>query len=169
MYLRSIATAVPPESLTQESCWATLKAGSLLTELRPRSIALLEKILTGGSSGIARRNFALHQFSNSHARSAEELNQAFEKEAAPLASHALLSALKKSGHVATDVDALFVCTCTGYLCPGVTSYLAEQMGMRADVYLADLVGLGCGSDPDDACGTRISGGKSNSRGRHSRR
>ena len=50
-----------------------------------------------------------------------------------------------SGHVAADVDALFLCTCTGYLCPGVSSYVAEQMGMRDDVYLADLVGLGCGA------------------------
>ena len=31
------------------------------------------------------------------------------------------------------IDALFVSTCTGYLCPGISSHLAEQAGMRPDV------------------------------------
>ena len=44
-----------------------------------------------------------------------------------------------------DVDALFICTCSGYLCPGVSSHVAEQTGLRHDVFLADLVGLGCGA------------------------
>ena len=43
------------------------------------------------------------------------------------------------------MDALLICTCTGYLCPGVTSYVAEQLGLRNDVFLQDLVGLGCGA------------------------
>ncbi len=145
MYLRSIATAVPPHSFTQESCWAAMQAGNLLSQLKPRSAALIEKVLTQGTSGIERRNLALDRIEHSFEQSAEELNRAFEQEAAPLASRALLDSLQKSGHVAQDIDALFVCTCTGYLCPGVSSYLAEQTGMRHDVYLADLVGLGCGA------------------------
>jgi hypothetical protein len=57
------------------------------------------------------------------------------------------SVLRKvlTGGTADELDALFLCTCTGYLCPGVTSHVAEQAGMRPDVYLADLVGLGCGA------------------------
>jgi predicted naringenin-chalcone synthase len=56
-----------------------------------------------------------------------------------------MDALRKSGKIAAEVDALFVCTCTGYLCPGVSSHIAELTGMRDDVYLVDLVGLGCGA------------------------
>jgi predicted naringenin-chalcone synthase len=145
MYLRSIATAVPDISVTQEACWAELQKGELLSHLQPRSASLLEKILTQGNSGIQQRNFALHDLSRSYERSAEELNQAFETEAPRLASKALLDSLKQSGHVAKEIDALFVCTCSGYLCPGVSSYLAEQLEMRDDVYLADFVGLGCGA------------------------
>ncbi|HEY5079068.1 MAG TPA: 3-oxoacyl-[acyl-carrier-protein] synthase III C-terminal domain-containing protein, partial [Opitutaceae bacterium] len=37
------------------------------------------------------------------------------------------------------------CTCTGYLCPGLTSYVAEQLGLRPNAVLHDLVGLGCGA------------------------
>jgi alkylresorcinol/alkylpyrone synthase len=43
------------------------------------------------------------------------------------------------------VDALLICTCTGYLCPGLTSYVAEQLGLRDNTFLQDLVGLGCGA------------------------
>jgi predicted naringenin-chalcone synthase len=38
-----------------------------------------------------------------------------------------------------------VCTCTGYLCPGVSSHLAEQIGLRGDAFLNDMTGLGCGA------------------------
>jgi predicted naringenin-chalcone synthase len=145
MYLRSLATAVPPISYTQVSCWESMQSGQLLASLKPRSAALMEKILTGGTSGIERRNLALNAISDSFQKDAESLNQSYEQEAPPLASRALLEALGKVKLIPSDVDALFICTCTGYLCPGVTSYVAEQLGMRPDVYLADLVGLGCGA------------------------
>lgn len=145
MYLRSIATAVPQRTFTQEACWQSMRDHNLLTRLKPRSTSLLEKVLTSGASGIIQRNLALNSIDEAFDHGAEALNNNFEREAPPLARHALDKALKKSGRVATDLDALFVCTCTGYLCPGVSSYLAEIMGMRDDVYLADLVGLGCGA------------------------
>lgn len=145
MYLRTLATAVPPRSFTQESCWNSLRDDDLIHSLRPRSAALLEKILMNGTSGIQRRNLALASVSDSFHQAAGDLNRSFEREAPPLAAEALTTALRQSGHNAAEVDALFVCTCTGYLCPGVSSHLAEQAGLRADVYLADLVGLGCGA------------------------
>ena len=145
MFLRSLATAVPPNSFSQESCWQAMRHSDLMENLKPRSAAMLEKILTQGSSGIERRNLAMASIDQAFGLGAGELNQHFEREAPPLASAALLDALRKAGVLATDVDALFVCTCTGYLCPGVTSHVAELTGMRDDVYLADLVGLGCGA------------------------
>jgi predicted naringenin-chalcone synthase len=122
-----------------------MQSGDLLGRLRPRSAGILEKVLTHGSSGIERRNLALPQIDAAFSEDAETLNRNFEREAPPLASEALRSALENAGLRASDLDALFLCTCTGYLCPGVTSHVAEQLGMRDDVYLADLVGLGCGA------------------------
>lgn len=145
MFLHSLATAVPPQSYTQESCWEAMKSGRLLDSLKPRSAALMEKILTGGTSGIERRNLALDRIESSFQLDADELSRHFEREAPVLAAEALQKALKQAGRTAAEVDALFVCTCTGYLCPGVTSHLAERLGLRHDVYLADLVGLGCGA------------------------
>jgi len=122
-----------------------MQLNGLLAKLKPRSASLLESILTSGGSGIERRNLALHSIDDAFGHGAETLNQNFEREAPALAGTALLEALQKSGRLPREVDALFVATCTGYLCPGVSSHLAEQTGMRDDVYLADLVGLGCGA------------------------
>ncbi len=122
-----------------------MQEGDFLGTLKPRSAALMEKILANGTSGIERRNLALDSIIAPFGQGAEALNNNFEREAPPLAVGALLEALTKSGHAAADVDALFVCTCTGYLCPGVSSHVAEQSGMRHDVYLSDLVGQGCGA------------------------
>jgi alkylresorcinol/alkylpyrone synthase len=75
----------------------------------------------------------------------DELNEGFRREAPRLAARALASALAQAGLGAGQVDALLICTCTGYLCPGVTSYVAEQLGLRTEIFLQDLVGLGCGA------------------------
>jgi alkylresorcinol/alkylpyrone synthase len=145
MYLRTLATAVPPRSFTQEDCWNAMQQGDFLATLKPRSVALMEKIFANGTSGIHRRNLALDSIIAPFGQGAEALNNNFEREVPPLAGEALLGALRKAGLVAAEVDALFVCTCTGYLCPGVSSHLAEQAGLRHDVYLSDLVGQGCGA------------------------
>lgn len=76
---------------------------------------------------------------------AETLNRGFEREGPKLAAGALHGALEKAGLRADELDALLVCTCTGYLCPGISSYVAEKMGIKTDVFLSDLVGLGCGA------------------------
>jgi alkylresorcinol/alkylpyrone synthase len=145
MFLKSIATAVPPRSFTQQECWDAMNHAELLSSLRPRSADLLRKILTNPDSGIDRRNLALERIERVFGHDAQSLNETFEDEAPRLAGKALASALQKAGIAADQLDALFLATCTGYLCPGVTSHVAERCGMRPDVYLADLVGLGCGA------------------------
>lgn len=122
-----------------------MSRGALLDTLRPRSVDLIRKILTNPDSGIERRNLALDRIDSVFHHGAQDLNENFEREAPPLAHEALTRALEKAGIAADGIDALFLCTCTGYLCPGVSSHLAERSGMRPDVFLADLVGLGCGA------------------------
>jgi predicted naringenin-chalcone synthase len=95
--------------------------------------------------GIAKRHLAVPKLEGVYDLSADELNATFRREAPLLASRALTQALEQAGLRPGDLDALLVCTCTGYLCPGVTSYVAEQLGLRANVFLQDLVGLGCGA------------------------
>jgi predicted naringenin-chalcone synthase len=119
--------------------------GGRIQSLKPRSASLLEKILTAGKSGIVRRNLAAESVESIFDDNAQQLSERFEREAPALAAAALDGALRRGDIAAGRVDALFLSTCTGYLCPGVTSHVAERMGMRGDAYLADLVGLGCGA------------------------
>src|SRR5690606_9519954 len=61
------------------------------------------------------------------------------------AGTALTRALDQARLKPSDIDALLICTCTGYLCPGLTSYVSEQLGLRPNAILEDFVGLGCGA------------------------
>ena len=59
-----------------------------------------------------------------------------------LGSAAGKAALTEAGLAADEIDGLVISTCTGYLCPGLTSYVVERLGLRADVLTFDLVGQG---------------------------
>jgi alkylresorcinol/alkylpyrone synthase len=143
MYLRSIATANPACSFSQAECWE-LANRTLGNRLTSRSMALLRRVLTG-ETGIGRRHFAVEDIEHVFDLDADSLNRAFVKHAPALAATALERALDRASLRPADIDALFVCTCTGYLCPGVSSYLAERLTMGGHTYLHDLVGMGCGA------------------------
>ncbi len=143
-YLHALATAVPDHVFTQAECWERAVASPTRERLNQQSQLLLRRILTG-ETGIRTRHFASAHFERLFEESADELNATFRIEAPALAVAALRKALDQAALVPAQLDALFICTCTGYLCPGVTSYVAEQIGLRADAYLQDLVGLGCGA------------------------
>lgn len=144
MKLLSLASAFPPQVLSQADCWDVLRRSPAAGALRPRSRALLERILTT-DSGIDTRHFFLPEPQRIFERDAGELNRLFEDQAPALAAQALSAALARANVDASQLDALLVCTCTGYLCPGVSSHVAERLGLRADAYLLDLVGQGCGA------------------------
>jgi len=145
MFLESIATSLPEYSYSQPECLEALRQSSVTNDLRPRSLTLLSRLLSNGKSGIEQRHFCHDNLDPLFQRSAQELNESFEVEAPRLAASTLEPALEEAGIKASELDAIFVCTCTGYLCPGVSSYLAESLGMKPDTYLQDLVGLGCGA------------------------
>jgi alkylresorcinol/alkylpyrone synthase len=144
MFLHSLATAVPPTVFTQRQCWEISRNSAALQRLNRRSQLILRAILTG-DSGIATRHFALDDITRTFDFSPDELNAGYRREAPRLAGEALSRALAQAELRPDQIDALFLCTCTGYLCPGVTSYVAEQLGLRSDAILHDLVGLGCGA------------------------
>lgn len=144
MKLHSVASAFPHHSYTQETCLSAMQAAPFWSEINSRSRIVLDKVLTG-NSGIEKRHFCVDKLEDAWNRDAQELNEAYEKDAPQLASEAVRKAIKKSGHRVEDVDALFLCSCTGFLCPGVSSYVAQELGLRPDVFLQDMTGLGCGA------------------------
>jgi alkylresorcinol/alkylpyrone synthase len=60
-----------------------------------------------------------------------------------LASDAGLQALARAGLEPGSIGAVIVTTCTGYLCPGLTGYVVERLGLDPHVLAFDLVGQGC--------------------------
>lgn len=144
MHLHALATATPPTVLSQAQCHELLAASDVRTRLNRRSLLTLQAVLRG-DSGIATRHFASTPVERVFDLGPDELNETFRREAPALGGRALTSALAQAGLRADQLDALIVCTCTGYLCPGITSYIAEQLGLRDNAYLQDLVGLGCGA------------------------
>ena len=144
MFLHALATALPPASFTQAQCWDIVQRSPARLRLGKRSRLILHSILRG-DHGIATRHFAMPAIENVFDLTSDQLNAAFRAEAPPLAGRALTAALKQAKVDVAELDALFICTCTGYLCPGLTSYVAEQLGLRPNVFLQDLVGLGCGA------------------------
>jgi predicted naringenin-chalcone synthase len=145
MYLHSLAHAVPPHAYSQADCWNLLNQRGQLESLRPSSVSLLRRVLLNPNSPIEKRHFALPDPEKYLSLSASELNHAFEKAAPALSVQALILALERADINAEQLDALFVCTCTGYICPGISSHIAGRMGLSPHIYLQDLVGLGCGA------------------------
>lgn len=145
MHLHGLATANPPRSFTQRECLDLAKADPAnLRRLDRRGKLLLSTILRG-DSGVETRQFAVQDVARLFSLDADELNAAFRAAAPRLAAEALTPALAQASVAPAELDALVVCTCTGYLCPGISSYVAELLGLPADAWLQDLAGLGCGA------------------------
>jgi alkylresorcinol/alkylpyrone synthase len=144
MYLHALATAVPPATFTPAQCWDIVQRSGVRARLNRRSQLILRSILRS-DHGIDTRHFAAPDIERVFDLNADELNHVFRVEAPRLAGRALAAALSQAGVNADELDALFICTCTGYLCPGLSSYVSEQLGLRSDAFLQDLVGLGCGA------------------------
>ena len=144
MNLITIASAFPNQRFTQQQCLDAMREAYFWPELKPGFRYLLEKILNG-NSGISERRFSMNNLTDAWKRDPQQLNEYYEKEAPVLAELAAIKALDKSNLNIKDIDAIFICSCTGYLCPGLSSYVAECLGMNEDAYLQDLTGLGCGA------------------------
>ena len=98
-----------------------------------------------GDNGIASRHLALSPLSEAFDLTADVLHQRFVKHAPALAAQAASEAMRQARLSVDRIDAVLISTCTGYLCPGLTSYVSEILGLRADVLGLDLVGQGCGA------------------------
>jgi predicted naringenin-chalcone synthase len=143
MHIVGLGTAVPPRSFTQAECWEALQRARR-PEITPRTRAILQGILLH-DNGIERRSLALDTLDEGFDIDPDTLHQRFVRHAPALASQAATHALREARLAARDVDAVVISTCTGYLCPGLTSYVAEALGLRQDAVYLDLVGQGCGA------------------------
>jgi predicted naringenin-chalcone synthase len=144
MFITGLGTAAPEQRYTQAQCWDALQNSARFRELSPRSRAILRKVLTG-ANGIATRHLSLDQLTDAFDMTPDALHARFTRHAPMLAAQAAERAFAEARIKPTDIDAIVASTCTGYLCPGLTSYVGERLGLRSDVMNFDLVGQGCGA------------------------
>ena len=144
MFFSGLGTAAPPTRWTQMQCWDALVASNYLPSLNPRSQAILRKVLRG-NNGICSRHLAFDHLSEAFDFDPDVLDARFAKHAPAVASQAAERALADAGLAPRDVDAVIISTCTGYLCPGLTSYVTERLGLPTGILALDLVGQGCGA------------------------
>ena len=133
-----------PNSIPTSQLLDALQASRLFHSPRPRSRTLLRKV-PRGANGIEGRHLALNPLAERLGLSPDTLQARFTRPAPALATQAAERALAEAGCAARDIDALVISTCTGYLCPGLTSYVTELLGLRFGVFTLDLVRQGCGA------------------------
>lgn len=144
MFFIGLGTAVPPRQFAQLECLEAFQRAPQYSRLNSRSQAVLRKVLSG-HNGITTRHFAVEKLTDAFALNPDALHTRFSQHAPALAAQAAERALADARIAPEEIDAVIISTCTGYLCPGLTSYVSERLGLRADAQALDLVGQGCGA------------------------
>jgi alkylresorcinol/alkylpyrone synthase len=144
MFFSGLGTATPATRYAQSECWDALVASNHLATLNSRAQAILRKVLRG-NNGICSRFLAFNDLSEAFELSPDALDARFAKHAPAVASQAARRALIDAGITTREIDAVIISTCTGYLCPGLSSYVSEVLELRTDILALDLVGQGCGA------------------------
>jgi alkylresorcinol/alkylpyrone synthase len=142
MYMRSVGTANPPARYTKAECLTAFQASDWYGRLDARAHLIARTVLQR-DNGIDARRLAVDSLDDVFRIDPNTLARRFLTHAPSLAADAGKSALTLGGFKAGDIDAVVVSTCTGYLCPGLSGYVVERLGLRADVQAYDLVGQGC--------------------------
>lgn len=140
-FVDGISTALPPLAVAQRDGAVFLKE-NYAGRLRPGSIKLMEKVFSHPS--VKNRRFAFSDIGSLVDEDPDERAERFARWALKLSAEAGGAALKKAGLAAGDISGLVVNTCTGYLCPGISTYLIEKMDLSRRVKAYDLAGSGCG-------------------------
>ncbi|MBV6519588.1 MAG: type III polyketide synthase [Candidatus Brocadia sp.] len=111
-------------------------------KLSKKNLAILRKIFA--HPGIVHRHLALDDLKGLIHEHPDNRIARFTRWAVDLSSQAILKALTPLGLTPDDVSGLVVNTCTGYICPGISTYLIEKLRMPDKTRAHDLVGSGCG-------------------------
>ena len=144
MFITGLGTATPANRYTQQECRLFAQTSEHIQRLSPRSQAIVKKVLRA-NNGIESRFLAFDSLDEAFALTPDALHDRFSQHAPAMATLAAERALSDARTKPAQIDALIISTCTGYLCPGLTSYVSERFGLRPDVLALDLVGQGCGA------------------------
>ncbi len=131
-----IGTANPPNRFSQQEIYE-IAAKHYEFYKNPR----IQQIFM--NSDIDHRHFYIDREGFVPFESADELHRRFKVGAMEISVDAIKRCLEEAEVGVGEVDELVAVSCTGYLCPGLSSLLIKELGFRRDVQRADLLGMGC--------------------------
>ncbi len=137
--LSALATANPRRYATQEEIYHFMAAHFPMEQSERE---LYRQLLLDGP--IRGRYISVDEDEEICSQDADFLISRFARHSRRIAAQAAEAAIKQTGLDASQIEALIVNTCTGYLCPGLSSYLVEDLGLPAYTAVLDLMGMGCG-------------------------
>jgi alkylresorcinol/alkylpyrone synthase len=141
VHIAAVSTALPSYRASQDEAAAFFRR-HYSGRISSRSLKIMDSLLL--HPGIKRRYFGLDSPDSLVDEDPDERIGRFLAWSVSLSERAAGQALREAGLSADDISVLIVNTCTGYICPGITSYLIESLGLRRDIRSFDLVGSGCG-------------------------
>jgi alkylresorcinol/alkylpyrone synthase len=112
-------------------------------DLEPEERELYRRILLDGH--IHGRYVSLDAHEEALETDPDRLNARFLKFGTRIASDAARQAMKQAQCKPEEIGGLVVNTCTGYLCPGLSSYVSQELGLPSAVKVLDVMGMGCGA------------------------
>ena len=138
--IRGLGTATPPLYVSQAEAYAFYASHF---SLAPEEDALYRRLLLEGP--VRGRFVGMDRTEDACETDPDQLNARFLFYARRTASAAAAKALAAAGLSAADLGGVAVNTCTGYVCPGLSSYLAEDLEAPHDLRTLDIAGMGCGA------------------------
>ncbi|HYN94379.1 MAG TPA: type III polyketide synthase [Pilimelia sp.] len=135
--IAGIGVALPPQA-RQDELWE----GFFARHYGGTSQALAKRIFA--NSGVRTRQAAVNPLlEDVSGWSTERRMRRYLTEALPLGKEAVDRALSAAGLAATDIKLFAVCSCTGYVTPGLDILLARDLGMAADTQRLFVGHMGC--------------------------
>ncbi|MCZ3389320.1 MAG: type III polyketide synthase [Actinomycetia bacterium] len=151
--LLAAATALPlhryPQGEITEAFTELMVGGGRTSsshlETEERSMAGLRSAIarTHAATTVEWRHLALPLADYAKLEDFGAANDAFLREAPPLAARAIGLALERAGVAAKDIDLVMSTTVTGVAAPSLDARLMPLLDLRPDVKRMPLVGLGC--------------------------
>ncbi len=137
--LTALATANPKRYASQQEIYFFLESHFPMEQSERE---LYRELLLNGP--IRGRHIAVDADEEICSQDPDYLIGRFARHGRKIAAEAARAALDRAGLKPSEIEGLVVNTCTGYLCPGLSSYLMEDLGLPAFTSVLDLMGMGCG-------------------------
>lgn len=137
--IKGLGTATPPLYATQEEAYEFFTTGF---SLKPDEQEMYRRILLDGK--IKGRYLGMDTTADALETDPEKRLARFLRFGRAIGADAARRAMEEAHVEPDEIAGLIVNTCTSYLCPGLSSYIAEDLGLKTSIRFQDLMGMGCG-------------------------